>query len=1036
MDQDRWNAVNRIFHAALEVSSSERPTFIRSATAGDPELQAEVERLLKADEVAGSYLESPVFSAKLLTNAPALNPGDVLCGRFRIVRLVAEGGMGYVFEAIDSELTVNVALKIIRPEIASNLEALARFRQEVRLARRITHPNVCRTFDIERETLVDPMSGRKHELVFLTMEFLQGETLGSRLRRAGALPLLEALHIARQVADALGAAHALGIVHRDMKPANIMLVPTESPDCFRAVITDFGLARPDPIISFDSLSALSHTARPIGTLAYMAPEQLEAAPICTTTDLYAFGLILFEMVTGTRAFPSADFLTGIARRLNGLPPSLEALMPGLPTSWSTAIEGCLRHQPSERFQSAADVMAVLDGDRLQIYRPTANIAVRPSAYSSWPLWQRIAAFSIILFAAVSLLVVSLRIYQSRGDSGVPAGAVVYLTDVKNETSEKYLDNLTELIRAELSQSAQINLLDQGHVGDTLQRMAKIPDTTIDQPMAREIAMRAGAARVVFVTVAGSGGSYHIDVDIQKTDSTPNRYREHWTRSFPWHSSGTTTRAGNIPAELLEVIRSSAEWIRREVGESASDIARLNVPPQDVTTGNWEALADYTYAEMMGSHQKREEAVTALRSAIHEDPEFALAYARLGDLLVNLNRQEDGYRAYLKALESSDNSRLSIRERDRIKGIYAQDTGDYQASEDAFREYTMYYEHDYLGWFYRGRPLAMLGRTGEAIQVLKRAYNVDPKQSYAPIMLVRYCLLSGDLAQARYWQNVLNNMQDSDASLRSAGVIAFIDQDYAAARNAFQSLSRSQEALYRQLGARFLVDLLAERGNNRMSWDQLNDAIAENPTDSSLFLDRAYIAGMNGDFAGMADDLELAMRMQPSPDTSLFASQILGQVLGKATGQEAKRLERILASLEPRLPAESFGAVSVIARFRIHGEILLARGDAAGALRQFRKADKLESPLVGRDSLARALEAQALGERNSVSARRLLEQSLTAYSVIALHPAVVWQSPIAFPPGFYVQQLERWLRVAKLLGKNDHEFEIARLALLKLRAPAS
>jgi serine/threonine protein kinase len=365
MDQDRWKTVNHIFHAALEVSSSERQAFVRSASNGDPELHAEVEVLLRADQEAGSYLESPLLAEDLFSNSnPPLNPGDILSGRFRILRAVGEGGMGHVFEAYDSELAVPVALKIIRPEIASNPEALTRFRQEVRLARRITHPNVCRTFDIERETrVVDPLSNAQREVVFLTMEFLEGETLDSRIKRTGSLPLDEALHVARQITDALTAAHAIGIVHRDMKPANIMLVPAESfgIQAFRAVITDFGLARLDTVLPQGNHSPLSHSGRPIGTLAYMAPEQLEGNAISAATDIYSFGLILFEMVTGVRAFPSGNFLSGIAKRLNGPAPSPSTLVPDIGTSWCHAIEGCLRLNPAKRFQSAIDVIAVLEG---------------------------------------------------------------------------------------------------------------------------------------------------------------------------------------------------------------------------------------------------------------------------------------------------------------------------------------------------------------------------------------------------------------------------------------------------------------------------------------------------------------------------------------------------------------------------------------------------------------------------------------------------------------------------------------------------
>ena len=234
MDRNRWKTINRIFHAALDVPTSERRQFVAKASGDDVALANEINLLLKADEDAGSYIESPLVDPAIIRSAvrswnPALVPGDVMCGRFSIIRIVDEGGMGHVFEAVDTELGVHVALKVIRPEIASNAEALARFRQEVLLARRITHPNVCRTFDLGRETrTVDAERGLRRDIVFLTMELLQGETLAARINREGPLPLDQALDLARQMADALEAARNLGVVHRDIKPANVMLVPEKS----------------------------------------------------------------------------------------------------------------------------------------------------------------------------------------------------------------------------------------------------------------------------------------------------------------------------------------------------------------------------------------------------------------------------------------------------------------------------------------------------------------------------------------------------------------------------------------------------------------------------------------------------------------------------------------------------------------------------------------------------------------------------------------------------------------------------------------
>jgi tetratricopeptide (TPR) repeat protein len=410
MDRVRWKAVNEIFHAALELPAGERDVFLSAAVEGDVQLRAEVEDLLKADEDAGSYIETPLIAGESpFAPPPPVNPGDVLCGRFRIVRAVAEGGMGHVFEAFDSELTVSVALKVIRPEIASNPEALMRFRQEVRLARRITHPNICRTFDFERDMrVIDPERGIKQEVVFLTMEFLEGDTLAAHIKQNGTLPMDLRLHIARQIADALVAAGSLGIVHRDIKPANVMLVANGNGDQnrFRVVITDFGLARTDPLGPTGHPVSLSQTARPIGTLAYMAPEQLEGKPVSAATDIYAFGLVLFEMVTGRRAFPSDNFLSGITQRLTGSAPNPQALVPDLPETWRHAIDGCLRTKPEERFKSAADVIAVLEGGKVKL---------RATRKGTWRFTQKRILYAVIAAAACGAVILfwtRFRLYQA------------------------------------------------------------------------------------------------------------------------------------------------------------------------------------------------------------------------------------------------------------------------------------------------------------------------------------------------------------------------------------------------------------------------------------------------------------------------------------------------------------------------------------------------------------------------------------------------------------------------------------------------
>ena len=804
MDQNRWNVINRIFHDALEVDPSERAALVATESNGDPELEEEIQLLLQADAEAGSYLESPLIPAGSLS--PSTSPlavGDILCGRFRIVRGIAEGGMGNVFEAFDSELSVRVALKVIRPEIASNPEAEARFRQEVRLARTITHPNVCRTFDLQRETRLS--NGERTELVFLTMEFLSGETLAARIKRDGKLSLNEALDLARQIAAALHAAHSLNVIHRDMKPANIMLVSTGSSpqDAPHAVVTDFGLARLAPMTLVDGQSSFTNTGQPVGTLAYMAPEQLDGTPISAATDIYAFGLILFEMITGERAFPSSNLLSGIGKRLQGSLELGSMRERNIPVQWRHAVEDCLAVDPADRPRDAAAVMAMLEDGRTFRRLRRARSQLRRTL-------PRNTALTLIFLIMVALFVGGLRLYRTRADANVVPGALVYLAPTTNSTSKKSFDSVPGLMRASLSQSAQITLLDPARVADILQRMTKSPQTVIDATSAREIAFRAGAARVIFTTISRDSDHYSLNVEVQQPEDVPTHYRARGTRSFVWPADEHEESFAVLQPGFLDAIRSASDWIRHQAGESSNDIARLDVPPEDVTTANWQALEDYSNADHLASNHNLPAAVDALQQALVKDPQFAMADALLGDIEVQLNHSEEGYKAYDKALALDAERRLSLRERDRIKGIIAHDMADFEAAEAAYREYTLYYPNDYLAWFRRGRPLLMLGRVDESIVVLTRAHELDPNRPGVMMQLARANYVRDNLPEAHRWLAELERRGGGDNLLYQKGAGLFIEGDYDGAGNLIEQLAGSSDPVYATTGVQMLAELLAER----------------------------------------------------------------------------------------------------------------------------------------------------------------------------------------------------------------------------------
>ena len=295
------------------------------------------------------------------TPAPHFSRAALIGARFRVVRLIGQGGMGAVYEAEDLELGGHVALKTVRPDTAADPRAIERFKQEIYLARKVTHPNVCRIFDLFHHR----DEGSDVETMFVTMELLRGETLAQRLRRTGPVAAAELLPLVTQMADGLQAAHEVGIVHRDFKPGNVMLVPLrEDSEEVRAVVTDFGLAHSSATDGTGRVSPTkTKTGDIVGTPAYIAPEVLENLTATPATDIYGLGVVIYEMVTGRLPFAGNNTLAVALERLRRPAESPRAIVPDLDQRWEAAILRCLEREPSDRFASAGDVIAAFRGER-------------------------------------------------------------------------------------------------------------------------------------------------------------------------------------------------------------------------------------------------------------------------------------------------------------------------------------------------------------------------------------------------------------------------------------------------------------------------------------------------------------------------------------------------------------------------------------------------------------------------------------------------------------------------------------------------
>lgn len=345
MTPERWEQIKEIFRSVLDLEADERVRFLDEACAGDADLRREVESLLEYEETAKNFMESPILevASEMIATEPGVLAAGQVIGRYRVISLLGRGGMGEVYRGDDLKLGHPVALKFLPARLAHDGVALARLIQEVCVARRITHPNVCRVHDIGE------VDGRH----FLTMEYIDGEDLASLLRRIGRLPADKGVEIARQICAGLAAAHESGVLHRDLKPANVMIDGRG-----KARITDFGLA--GLAQEFRSGEVLA------GTPAYMAPEQLKGKGVTPKSDIYSLGLVFYEIFTGRRAFEAEDLAELLRLHEKSTPAPPSSWVKGLDPLIERVILRCLEKDPEKRPASAFQVSAALPGgDPLQ-----------------------------------------------------------------------------------------------------------------------------------------------------------------------------------------------------------------------------------------------------------------------------------------------------------------------------------------------------------------------------------------------------------------------------------------------------------------------------------------------------------------------------------------------------------------------------------------------------------------------------------------------------------------------------------------------
>ncbi|MDX1500844.1 MAG: serine/threonine-protein kinase [Thermoanaerobaculia bacterium] len=614
-----------------------------AAHEGDPDFLARpllLERDLVDDRRSGSVEQVDI--------PPMLSPGQILADRFEVVRMLGRGGMGAVYEAIDRDLDTRVALKVLGPEIARDPGALERFRRETTLARRVTHPNACRIYDLFRHG----------DGPILSMELLEGETLAERLRRQGPMSPAETLPIAQQVAAGLDAGHRVGVVHRDVKSGNVMLV--EGPQGERAVVTDFGLATSTRTAQASALH-LTRTGQILGTPAFMSPEQLEGRETTPATDVYGLGVVIFEMLTGKLPFDGDSPYTVAARQLREETPSPRRFLPDLDRRWERVILACLERDAADRFQRTTEVVAALKGERKV-----------PSARRASRLARRgVVAAAILLAAAIALLwprwMGRSPPEESRGATAVEAR--VLIADFDNRTGDPALAGLLEsAVARALAAAPSASLVPEEQIARTLRLMRKPPDARIDVAMGREICLRDGIRALLTGRIDTVGSSYLVSVNLVD----------------PQDGSVVAAMAEEAggPADLADAVHRLAARVGESLREEIQRIRDTQRGLQRASTDSLRALELHTEAEAAAGDGDYGVAEELFRLAIDEDPEFASAHILLMWSIYNQGRPPEEYLPYgQRALALADG--VADWERFFIRGSFHQVRGEYERAADQY-----------------------------------------------------------------------------------------------------------------------------------------------------------------------------------------------------------------------------------------------------------------------------------------------------------------------------------------------------------------
>jgi tetratricopeptide (TPR) repeat protein len=706
---------------------------------------------------------------------------------YKIRSRLGEGGMGVVYEAEDTRLGRKVAIKLLPDDLHADAEAVQRFLREARVVSNLNHPHICTLYDI----------GTHQQRQFMVMELLDGQPLKDRIA-SGPLVLDDVLELGVQMADALDAAHAQGVVHRDIKPANLFVTRRGS-----LKVLDFGIAKLGQSSRGDaetrSLSGqLTTMGTTIGTVSYMSPEQARGQETDARSDVFSAGVVLYEMATGRLPFQGTTVATIFESLLTKPPAAPSSLKAELPAEFDHIVLKALEKDRETRYQSAAELKA----DLKRLKRSTESNQVL-AASATQTVSRAPRRWRIPLLVGTPLvtaaLVGGLLFYRSINTPALTDRDPVVLATVVNRTGDTMFDDtLGEALAMQLRQSPFLNVVPDQQVAATLRQMGREPMTAITEDVGREVCQRAGARALLGGTIAMLGSSYVITLNAQDCV----------TGAVVAEEQGQSASK----EQVLAVLGTTVSRFREELGESLSSIQRYDAKIEEATTRSLEALKSYSQGIRTRRISGDFDSVPFFRRATELDPEFALAFARLGTVYSNLGQQDEARkmttRAYELRQKVSENERLYIEAR-----YYSTVEPDLQKALDAYRLTLATYPNDYTALTNSSSIHRQLGEVDEAVRKSELVTKVAPDQPLGWINLAGAYLDRGDYAGARRAGESAIALQDSSGARQVLYTIGIITGDTA--------LADAQVAAMR--GRREEVDLIANRMVGATYRGRMNEA---------------------------------------------------------------------------------------------------------------------------------------------------------------------------------------------------------------------